>query len=115
MKQGQDSHNVLLHRENHAFRLSDLPPAAITSVCSFWQDHRLAGGAGKIYLRLELFAITILLQGRWKYICPLFSEAILKPLSALLPTVAAERLGCLTVISTSLPIQSEEQHFVDGS
>lgn len=51
MKQGQDSHNVLLHRENHAFRLSDLPPAAITSVCSFWQDHRLAGGAGKIYLR----------------------------------------------------------------
>lgn len=65
---------------------------------------------------LELIATKILLQGRQKYLCPPFSESVLKPLCALLRVMVAERLGCLAAISSiAMPIQSEEKHSVGGS
>ena len=71
---------------------------------------------GRCPYGLELIATILLLQGRQKYLCPRFSESVLKPLHALLHAVVAECLAYLAAISTvTMPIQSEEQHFVDGS
>lgn len=45
MMSSLDSHN-----NSHVFRLSVVLHVAISSVGSFWQDHRLAQSSGKIFL-----------------------------------------------------------------
>lgn len=72
IKQRQDSHNVLLHRHSHAFRLWSVSCSHYLCV----QDHRLAGNAGEISLRAGDDFNNNPPLGKIQVHLPLFSESL---------------------------------------